>query len=395
MRSTSRALVFLSLLLFPRLAVAYPFMVRHGYTSCAQCHADPSGGGVLTEYGRAQGEIVLRTPWGKRDEEWEPGRASKFAFGVVPQPDGVLLGLAVRRMHLVNEIDLPEGTPDQRIEDDITMQSDLRAHVATGKLRGYASIAFADEGAFGAALTKERQDNAASREHWIGWQLDDERLIRAGRIPIPFGLRIIEHTMFVREATRTDINDDQQHGIAAAYSGQGLRGEAMLILGNFQVKPDDFRERGIAAFIEKSIGTHHAVGLSTLATQSKLDVRDRVGLTRSATGAFFRTNPWGPLVLMGEADFLINVPKEADPLSGFAGLLSADLEPIQGLHLGLAAETLSPGGDAKPTHGGWVTLGWFFAPYVDARIDVVRRSLPGPGKRVTVTSFVYQMHFYL
>src|SRR5687768_13172096 len=120
-------------------------MVKHGYTACAQCHADPSGGGVLTDYGRAQGEISLRTPWGKRDEEWEPGRASKFAFGLVPVRDGVQLGIATRRMTFVNEIDVPEPAPDQRVEDALTMQADLRAHVKSGKMRGYASVAFADE----------------------------------------------------------------------------------------------------------------------------------------------------------------------------------------------------------------------------------------------------------
>ncbi len=395
MRLKSRLLLSLAFLLLPRLASAYPFMVRHGYTACAQCHADPSGGGVLTEYGRAQGEIALRTPWGKRDDEWEPGRASKPAFGLVPQPSGLLVGAAVRRMHLVNEIDVPAPAPDPRVENDITMQADLRAHVKTGKLRGYASIAFADEGAFGAALTKERQDNVASREHWIGWDVSDKTLVRAGRIALPYGIRGIEHTMFVREQTRTDINDDQQHGVAVSYNSTGWRGEAMAILGNYQLKPDEFRERGYSAYAERAIGTSHAVGVSSLVAHSGRDVRERVGLTRQAHGVFARTNPWQPLVLFAEGDVLVRSPKGGDTEAGFAGMLSADVEPIQGLHLGATAEVLDPGGDGKPTHGGWVSVGWFFAPYVDARVDVVRRNAPAGDRRVTVTSFLYQLHFYL
>ena len=42
-------------------ADAYPWMIRHEYTGCAICHGDPTGGGVLTAYGRAQGDLLLRT----------------------------------------------------------------------------------------------------------------------------------------------------------------------------------------------------------------------------------------------------------------------------------------------------------------------------------------------
>src|SRR5215831_5235203 len=63
----------MSLLLSPRSARAYPWMIRHDYTACAQCHVDPSGGGPLTAYGRAMGEVILRTRYdGKSGEEAEP-----------------------------------------------------------------------------------------------------------------------------------------------------------------------------------------------------------------------------------------------------------------------------------------------------------------------------------
>jgi hypothetical protein len=41
------------------VAQAYPFMIREGYTQCATCHTDPSGGTFLNEYGRAQSELLL------------------------------------------------------------------------------------------------------------------------------------------------------------------------------------------------------------------------------------------------------------------------------------------------------------------------------------------------
>ncbi len=78
------------LLVCPRAALAYPFLIEHGYTNCAQCHIDPSGGGALTEYGRGQSEILLRTPWEARADDWEPGKVKDFAFGA-PLPTWLTL----------------------------------------------------------------------------------------------------------------------------------------------------------------------------------------------------------------------------------------------------------------------------------------------------------------
>jgi hypothetical protein len=45
-------------------AHAYTWMIRHGYGGCPTCHADPSGGELLTAYGRVQSDLVLRMRYG-------------------------------------------------------------------------------------------------------------------------------------------------------------------------------------------------------------------------------------------------------------------------------------------------------------------------------------------
>ena len=42
---------------------AFPENVRHGYFNCTACHVSPSGGGVLTPYGRALSAELMST-WG-------------------------------------------------------------------------------------------------------------------------------------------------------------------------------------------------------------------------------------------------------------------------------------------------------------------------------------------
>ncbi len=64
-----------------RPASAYPWMIRHEYQGCVPCHADPSGAGLITEYGRAMGENILRSRYGSKPPD-EPPKYARFAWGV-------------------------------------------------------------------------------------------------------------------------------------------------------------------------------------------------------------------------------------------------------------------------------------------------------------------------
>ena len=58
----------IALLLFALLgeerAEAYPWMIKHDHPGCVQCHMDPSGAGLLTAYGREEGEATLPMSYG-------------------------------------------------------------------------------------------------------------------------------------------------------------------------------------------------------------------------------------------------------------------------------------------------------------------------------------------
>src|SRR5262245_26961058 len=65
LRLLTAACPFLIVLLGAGRADAYTWMLRHGYSGCVTCHTDPSGGELLTPYGRAQGDLLLRMRYGK------------------------------------------------------------------------------------------------------------------------------------------------------------------------------------------------------------------------------------------------------------------------------------------------------------------------------------------
>ncbi len=355
--------VLVLLTFLPRAALATPDMIRHGYTSCAQCHIDPSGAGTLTTYGRAQTEILVATPWGARAAGWEPGTEKDFLFGVFPLPGGLTLQSDLRSVLI----------PRPGALRYILMQADLRGNYAAGPFRAGGSLGAVSEGARMARVSSGDTWNMVSREHWLGVAPARNLLVRVGRLNLPFGLRTEQHLLDPRVATRTDTNDDQQHGLAVAWESGFMRAELMGIAGNLQVSPDDFRERGAVGYAAFPIGQRVELGVSGLWASSKLDVDTLLPRTRQAYGLFGRAG-LGPVALLGEADLLLDAHDDAAAAKGGTGFVQADWEAVQGVHvLGTGEwcdDDLSDTSQGVPT--GTLSLHWFAWYRADIRVDAMR-----------------------
>lgn len=504
-RLFARALLLCSViscvLLAPRSAYAYTWMLKHGYGGCTTCHADPSGGELLTPYGRAQSDLLLRMRWGhdnvsaqssqkdsgssgsfdsfdddddegssdegapkhkpkakpdkqdkqdatdSTDDEQDPNAdadkangdtdkanakpdansemkakpeqaeapapqadaasaaggagsdlssTSGFLWGLVTPPDWLLLGGSYRHLTLFEFKSNRFAT--------FPMQADLYGQLSFGwlKLGGTIGAIRVPEGspyARAAQITQNQGDqwNLISRTHYIGFEVGDSVMIRAGRLNLPFGIRIPEHTMWVRSVTRTDRESSQEHGAAIAYNGEALRGELMGIAGNYQINPDKYRERGYSMYLEYLVASRTALGVSSEVTYAK---RDRViaepgAMLRQAHGAFVRSALGDDTVLLAEADFLNRSFADA----GYVGFAQVDFEAVQGLHFMGTGEILDNGfdkrqskdpkpGNGAPQLGGWGSIDWFFLPHVEFRFDTVIRQ----SSNVTLLA---QLHAFL
>ena len=185
----------------------------------------------------------------------------------------------------------------------------------------------------------------------MGVDLGTEFVLRAGRLNLPFGVRIPEHTAWVREATRTDRESDQQLGLALAYVGEDFRAEVMGIAGNYQTKlrpvgqyanysSDAVRERGYSMYLEGLGSTNFAAGITSKVTYAKLDrITFEEDTLRQAHGLTMRWAPFKALSFLGEADALFR--SKANP--AYVGFLQGDVEPIQGLHFMLTGEVVDNG----------------------------------------------------
>jgi hypothetical protein len=358
-------------------AHGYPWLIKSGFAKCSTCHVDPSGGETLTHMGRVQADVLLST----RGDNEDPRDFTKFLYGL-GDPDRVRLGGSLRGAALFRK-------DNNRI---FPMQVDAygAAYIGDIILGGSIGVVRVDPGsphARRAQLTtsQERDLTLLSRNHYAGVELSDALLLRAGRLNIPFGLRIPEHTMWIRETTRTDRESDQLHGISLAVNDGRWRSEVMAIFGNFQINPDEYRERGYSGYVEYLVNPTFALGLSSLYTQARRDVvESRLGrYSRNAHGVMGRLGLGNYVGVMGEFDVLKNTGSDF----GYVGFVQGNVEPIQGLQLTAVGEVQDRGspdsgaqvkGAGEPQFGAWFGVNWFFLTHFDVRADVIIRQETDP-----------------
>ncbi len=390
-------------------AFAFPWMARH-YGSCAACHVDPSGAGQLTMYGRAQAENLLRfkTVRPKAGEEPEVPKSANFLWGV-ELPEWLNLSGNVRAGPYFRPGSTTPVIP-------LIMATDLYATVNAGdavfhltagpgfKRSELAQVFPVCDPAAQVAADPQNPNagqcafQAVSREFWAGYKLADETvMLRLGRMNLPFGLRNNEHIMWVRDLTHTNVNTDQQVGASVAYNTEKLRGELMAILGNYQVAPDDYRQRGYSFFGEYSPVEKTYLGVSSLITYAGADLATLKPTTRHAHGVFARYSPIEPLVLLAEANLLAwQSPGTVDRL-GFAALLQGDYEAHPGIHLQASVEAMHQGDGAQfPGYGLWAGATAWPLPHLEVRVDGIYRVLTSPqGASTGDFSVLTQLHVFL
>ncbi|APR81599.1 Hypothetical protein A7982_06948 [Minicystis rosea] len=384
----------LAVLLFGARASAYPWMIRHDYTVCSTCHVDPSGAGLMTPYGRAQSEVLLRTRYGAPPTNEDPAKLGGFLFGLVSLPAELLVQGDARGAVL--RVQPPSPAP--AVTRPVLMQADLAVGAMADRFRASVSLGYAHDGAIEAAVTPGEHDRVVSRQHWAGvvFGENDAFMLRAGRMNLPYGQRVIEHTLWIKSATRTDVNAAQQHGVALSFAPEGWRMEIMGILGNLQLSPPALRERGYAAYVERSFAQRAAIGLSSMITYASYDVTAKEAVFRQAHGLFARFLPAKPVVIMAEGDVLVRSPRGAPFKLGATGMLQVDVEPVQGVHLIGTGEVLDESiATQAPSLGGWLSLQWFFLPHVDLRFDFTHRNMAVDGGRAGITSLLGQIHVFL
>lgn len=206
---------------------AYPELVRHGYTNCTACHLSPSGGGVLTSYGRELSKEIVST-WSRDGEQ-------SFAHGALSPNDKIVLGAFVRGLQAQRE---SESKVEGRF---ILMQADVEA--------AYNAEKWVLDGTIGRQEIRSGLSSDSrlfSRRHYALYRASDEVSVRAGKFLRSFGLNDPNHNLYVRR----DLNfgfDTETYNLELAYLGENWSSYLTYVDGGLnQDKYSQLKENGLA-----------------------------------------------------------------------------------------------------------------------------------------------------
>jgi hypothetical protein len=196
-------LLLAAALLAPAAALAEPYLAVRTGAKCMACHVNPTGGGKRTEFG----SIYSQTAMAAERLDLTTGRPLSAAAGSEPASwtgklnDQFAVGADLRADATAKFT--PHTTPPQAYAfDPIRAQAYLEIKPIVDRLTIYLD----EHVSPGAATNRET--------YALLWFSNRTVYLKAGRMFVPFGLRIEDDSAFIREATGTSFNstDDGVEG---------------------------------------------------------------------------------------------------------------------------------------------------------------------------------------
>ena len=190
---------------------AEPMFLSRQYNRCTTCHYSPTGGGLLTPYGRSLSHHELSTS-GERYPTVPPPPKGKgeesFLWGALGNALGpVDLGIDIRPSYLGLDVGGPTSS-----SKDFLMNADL--------LAAWRSHGFTVYGEVGRKPPiGQDQSGIYSYEHWVGYESESGLGFRVGRFLPAYGIRLADHTAYTRSPLGFD-KYDQVYALEVSHSGQ-------------------------------------------------------------------------------------------------------------------------------------------------------------------------------
>jgi hypothetical protein len=330
LRRTSIAASFicgLVLLSSAKEARAYPqFQFSSGTTRCGQCHYSPSGGTLITSWGRDESGDTISL-----------GGDGSFLHGLWAPPSWLALGLDLRFAGLRNDVGGAES-PEVAF---FPMQADLYTRLAYDSFSLNVTV-----GARGvvrpvdpslAGRSSDVMSRMMSREHYLMWRPSATGpYVRIGRFAAPYGLRLVEHIYYVRRYTGYNLYEET-YNLSGGVVTDDWEVHATAFTNIPSTLPDFLgasgtAEKGGAAYGELRFNKMAALGLQTRVGIATEEARYQGG----AVGKLWVDKV--RLLFLGEADFIRQQLTGASVgQNQFASYLGATYV-IRGLMAGVAYE---------------------------------------------------------
>ena len=304
----SRSLAALLLTMFAAGAHAEPYLAARMGLKCAQCHANPTGGGLRNVFGNTYAQNTLaQRRLGGEDDLWT-GQISKW----------LAAGGNARANFAYSEI------PDQGDTNEFETE-EARAYLDFSPIPGRLSVYLDQRVAPGNSENMEA--------HARFWFKENSMYVKAGRMYLPFGYRLEDDNAFVRQLS----------GINMQAPDEGV--EIGMELGNWS---SQFAiSNGAGGGDETDHGKQMTARVEFVQSRwragTSLLFNDSDGGQRTGAGLFGAFNA-GPVTLLGEVDFIDDEGIGAGT-ELLATLAEADWLLAQGHNLKLTYEWFEPSRD--------------------------------------------------
>jgi hypothetical protein len=198
--ATPRFGLALLLLTCSRWGAAEPMFLSKQYTRCTTCHYSPTGGGLLTPYGRSLSHHELSTFRGSEDAgpPGSPppaprGGEQDFLWGALGDRLGPLsMGVDLRPAHLSYDFDNTTTHMNFWMNADVLAAYQIKGWTLYGEIGREPLV----EGA-----------HLGSYEYWVQHQNDKGLAFRVGRFLPAFGVKLADHTALTRSTLGFDKYD--------------------------------------------------------------------------------------------------------------------------------------------------------------------------------------------
>jgi hypothetical protein len=336
----------------------------------------PTGGGLLSAYGRSLSHVELSTfgkPAASHDESAPPGEEG-FLFGLFRDALGPLqLGVDLRPSRL--EFYFPD---DFRMSRNLLMTADLHAAVRVGSWVGYGEVGRrpVDDGG-----------EVASQDYWGGWLPEQGFGVRGGRFLPAYGVKFADHTSFNREYLVL-AQDDQVFGVEASYTSERYLLQTSLGPGRADsIIEDDGRQSFTATARAQADFSSRAV----LVGSGLYRNRSRQNGRQTAAGVALGVAPVSRLTLWNQADAVFE--EEADSTS-YVLVNETSVELMRGLWFKVTPQAILGGGD-RTSDLFRLGLGAVFLPRTHFNVNVSYYIDHNEAGDTTTKTLMMQLHLYL
>jgi hypothetical protein len=299
----------LCLMTFAGAANAEPYLAAQMGLKCAQCHVNPTGGGMRTVFGNAFAQTQLAAKRIGSEEDMWTGQVMKF----------LSVGGNARANYNYTDV------PNQDSSNDFAVE-EARAYLDFGVIPNRLSVYIDQRFAPGNATNLE-----ANIRYWIR---ENSLYVKAGRMYLPFGYRFEDDNAFVRQLSGINMQAPDE-GVEFGFEKGSWSTQFALSNGTAGApESDDGKQFTVRT---EYVGSAWRVGVSAL--DNDTDAGDRLG------AGLFGAYRLGPVVLLGEVDYFDDDSIGVSGRKLMASLVEADWKVRQGHNLKVTYEWLDPDDD--------------------------------------------------